>query len=118
MLFVAAHEFGDAATVLLCQHQQIGAAVERVREHRGVGCDHLLFAAVVRDLVADDEAAADRVSDARQHLGAIGIEGGKAHAVGVEGQGLTAVEDEVGSLGECDPLHAQQRYRLRLTYAF
>ena len=60
------------------------------------GAIDLVPAAVGGHFVADDEAAADRVvACGWQQLGAVGVEGGEAHAVGVEGQRLAAVEHEV-----------------------
>ena len=59
------------------------------------GAMRLLRAAVGRRLVADDEAAADRVVDAARQLAAVGVERREAHAVGVERQRLAAVEEQV-----------------------
>ena len=91
------------------QRQQFVAAVEGVRQHGGVGRDHLVQRAVGRDFVADDEAAADRVVVALGEFGTGGVEGREAHAVGVERQGLAAVELEVGLLVEGDRVAAGQR---------
>ena len=68
---VAPHQLGDAAVVLARERKQVGAAVKRIRQHRRVGRDHLVQGAVGGDLVADDEAAADRVVGARLELGAL-----------------------------------------------
>ena len=98
------------------QHQQVVAAVERVGQHRGVGRDRLLLRAVGRHLVADDEAAAHRVVDAVLDLAARGVEGGEAHAVGVERQRLAAMHHQVGGLVEarsraCRPAAAARCWR-------
>jgi hypothetical protein len=83
---VQAHHAGDRGAQRACQRQQLGAAAERVRQHRGVGRDDALALAVGGDLIADDEAAADRVVGAAVELAAVGVEGQAAHPIGVEGQ--------------------------------
>ena len=68
MAFVAAHQLGDRTLLALRQREQFGAAAEGEGQHGRVGGDDLLLRAVGRDLVADDEAAADRVvGAAREH---------------------------------------------------
>ena len=64
-----------------------------MRQHGACRARSLLPRAVGRDLVADDEAAADRVVGARRSSAPVGVEGREAHAVGMERQRLAAVED-------------------------
>jgi len=107
---VAAHQRRDAAALGLRLRQQLGAVVERVRQHGRVGRHHLLPRAVGRHLVADDEAPAHRVVAALGQKGAVGAECAAAHAVGVEGQGLAPMEAQVVALDERDLVPPQQRH--------
>jgi hypothetical protein len=109
VVFVGAHQLRDRQALALRDGQQFLAAVERMAQRRRVGRDHLLPAAVVRHFVADDEAAAHRVVDAVGKFVAARTEGDETHAVGVEGQGFAAMEDQVGRRFECDRVAARQR---------
>ena len=102
MALVAAHHLGDRAAVRLRQRQQLGPGAEGQRQHGGVGRDDLLPRAVGRDLVADDETATHGIVGARRQLGPGRVEGAQPHAVGMKGQTLAAVEDEVAPLVEGD----------------
>ena len=85
MLLVLAHDLRDAQAMLLCQYQQRVATRKGQGQHGGVGRDHLLAAAVGSHLVADDEAATDRVVHPVGELVASSIQRHKAHAVGMKG---------------------------------
>jgi len=68
----------------------------------------LLLAAVAGHLVADDEAATDRVVGALLQQLALRVVGREAHAVGMEGQALAAEEHQVLGLVEGDFVLVQQ----------
>ena len=63
-------------------------------------------------------SSADRVVVARGQFVAVGVVGGKAHAVGVERQLLALVEDQVGLSVEGDLVLAQQSDATRAADAF
>jgi hypothetical protein len=112
--FVAAHHLGDAAAMRLRQRQQVGAAVEGQRQHAGVGGDQLLARAVRGDLLADDEAAPHRVIHPLGQQRPRRVEGREAHAVGVQRQGLAAVEHHVAGLVQRDGMRAIEQHALAL----
>jgi hypothetical protein len=71
--------------------EQLGPAEEGVRHRRGIRHDLRCPGLVL----AEHEPAADRVVGPGGDLAAVGVGGGEAHRVGVEGQPLAAVEDDV-----------------------
>ncbi len=96
--FVGAHQVGDGQAVVGAAAQQFRAGGERMRQGGGVGDDPVFGGFVL----VDHEAAADRVVVALSQGRAVGVEGGEAHAIGVIGQFLALVEDQVGPLVDAD----------------
>jgi len=101
---VVEHQLPDGEPGRLRELKEVLAAAERVGDRGRVG-DHPVGAG--RPLV-DHEAAADRVVDALLELGAVGVEGGEAHAVRVGGEEVAVVEDEVRALVEADRMAAEE----------
>ncbi len=75
---VGEQEFGDGEVVLLCGGEEVGGAAEGIGN--GAGASRGFGGALG---FRDDEASADGVEDFFNELGAVAVEGGEAHAVGV-----------------------------------
>ena len=95
VIFVLSHECGDRTAQPRRDLQKFRAAVELVRQHGRIRGDLLVPCSVRGGLLAHDEAAADGVVGLRVDLGIRGVEGRKAHRIGVERQALASMEHEV-----------------------
>lgn len=118
MGLVAAHHPGDVQPAFAAVGQQLRAAVEGQGQGLGTGRDLRLALRVVHHLLRDHEAAAHRVPRLLAH-GAVwrrvGIGPGRQpHRIGVEGQLVRAVEDQVtlGHEGHRVLLHQRQAVAL------
>src|SRR5690606_7355044 len=103
-LLVLEHHLRDALAGLPRACQQFVAAGERMRYRGGVGDDAVLG----RLVLVDHEAAADGVVVAAGDLVAFGVVRGEAHAVGVVGQLLPLVHQQVALFLERDLVPAGQ----------
>src|SRR5690554_5178765 len=103
-LLVLEHHLRDALAGLPRACQQFVAAGERVRYRGGIGDDPVLG----RLVLVDHEAAADGVVVAAGDLVAFGVVRGEAHAVGVVGQLLPLVHQQVALFLERDFMPAGQ----------
>ncbi len=117
VVLVGAHHLRDGAAARLAPRQQLVTAVKRQRQDRRVRRDALLRRTVRRHVVADDEAATDRVIGPRQNPFAPVVGRRETQPVRVEGQRLRQ-EVQVLALVEGDPPPAQQAQRLFIADAF
>lgn len=112
-LLVLEHQRRDAQAAALALGQQLVAALERVRQRGLVGHD----AVRGRIVLVDHEAAADGVVVAGGDDLVVGVIGGEAHAVGVVGQLLPLVHQQVALLVEGDRVRAAEQDALVLADA-